>query len=184
MKLAVSLVLAFLSLLAPALAQVAPDKLIVPGRSIGPWTLDMTVADLLKAIGPMQAVGPPPDQPQFSTGENPGGLNDGQDLWAHRWDQVMFRITTKQKDDQRITTMNAYREEGGYKTKEGVGVRSKQEEVEAAFGKPDHVTKANPNQEHWIYDRAGIGFRIRPISGLVENIIVFRPGDAKERWKL
>jgi hypothetical protein len=184
MTLVASLVLAFLTLTASAIAQVAPEKLIVPGRSIGPWTLDMMVNDLVKAIGPMQAIGPPPDLVQFSTGENPGGLNDRQDLWAHRFDQVLFRITTKQKDDQRLTTMNVYREEGGYKTKEGVGVRSKQEDVEAAFGRPDQVTKANANQEHWIYDKLGIGFRIRPISGLVENIIVFRPGEAKERWKL
>lgn len=174
---------AFMALAAPALAQVAPDKLIVPGRGIGPWNLDMTVDDLVKAIGPMRAIGPPPDQPQFSTAGDPN-LTDGQDLWGHRWDHLVFRITTKQKDDQRINTMNTHREEGGYKTREGVGVRSKQEDVEAAFGKPERVTKANPNQEHWIYDSLGIGFRIRPVSGLVENVIVFRPGEARERWKL
>lgn len=181
-----TLALAWLGLVLPTLAQstIAPDKLIVPGRSIGPWTLDMRVSDLLLAIGPMQAIGPPLDLVQISTREIAGGLMDGQDLWAHRFDQVHLRLTTRERDDQRITTMNTFREEGGYRTKEGVGVRSRQEDVEAAFGKPDYVTSANSNQVHWIYDRLGIGFRVRPVSGVVENVIIFRPGDARERWKL
>jgi hypothetical protein len=183
MKLVASLVLAFLTLAAPAIAQIAPEKLIVPGKGIGPYSLDMTVDDLVKATGGMQAVGPPDGQTTFFA---PSSLNlrDGQDLWAHRFDHKGFRVTTKQKDDQRIVVMNAPQSSVGYTTKEGITLGSTRDAVEAAFGKPDHVTLPNESHAHLIYDKLGIGVRVRNTTGQVDNIIVFRPGEAKERWKL
>jgi hypothetical protein len=53
----VALALVCLGEVAPAIAQVADDRLIVPGQRIGSWTLDMTIADLLRTNGPRVPIG-------------------------------------------------------------------------------------------------------------------------------
>ncbi len=177
-------VLGFLGLLALASdagAQANDDKRIVPGQRIGPWTLEMTVADLNRINGPKQAIGIRPGELEFL----PAQQDLVKPLWIHRWDHVRLRVLTVERGDQNIVGLTIFSD--AYKTVEGIGIGSTREQVIAAYGQPSAMTAPNAEQDHLIYDRLGITFRVlrnRPPADQKAALVnVFKAGTARERWK-
>lgn len=162
-------------------AQVFNDKHIVPGQRIGPWTIEMTIGDLNRINGPKQAIGTRPGETEFL----PGQQDLVKPLWVHRWDHVGLRVLTVERGDQQVVGLTIF--DAGYKTAAGIGIGSTREQVIAAFGPPTAVTDPNPNQQHLVYDKLGVTFRVwrnrPPQEQTVVLINVFRAGTARERWK-
>lgn len=174
MKIVVAVVVLALLLLAPPVtSQVPDDKLIVPGQRIGKWTLEMTIDDLLQMNGPRRAIGGGstifrlPDRDLISS-----------DFWVHRWDHLGFRVVTLGRENQRIWNLAALSPD--YKTDRGIGSGATRQAVEAAYGMPTAVTRPDEESLHLIYDQLGLALRV---FDQAVNVLIFRPGTAKERWK-
>lgn len=165
----VMVIVLLLLLVSPAASQVPDDKLIVPGQRIGRWTLTMTIADLTQMNGAPNLVIP----------------GDGQDLnrenLVHRWDRLGFVAVTNTSDRQRPEVLVAIFDE--FKTERGIGLNSRREAVEAAYGRPTAETAVTDAIRRLFYDEIGLGVRTFVSGGLVESVFVFRPGTAKQLWK-
>lgn len=175
-----------LNLLLPALAattqiaqaQVSPEKLILPGKAIGPWTLAMSIDDLIRLNGAKKPLGAPEGEAEILL----RNLRDStRDLWAHRWDHLRLRAVTFERTSKAIEGLTS--SEPTLRTPEGVGIGSTRAEVEAAYGLPSAVTDANGRQMHMIYDSIGITFRVSNEYSKVELINVFPQNTARQRWK-
>ena len=133
-------------------AQTPAEFLIVPGERIGNWSLSMSLADLVAALGPRY-------------GESPerSGLPGGNlyDFVEHNV-LVIFCVNSR-----RVMQIGVYRSNNParqevlarYRTAEGIGLDSPLSAVIAAYGQPT-----------WTYDWGG-GYKGHPFrNGLYVNV--------------
>ncbi len=173
---AVTLLL-LLVLAASGLAQVPDDKLIVPGQRIGKWTLDMTVDDLdrMNGQGSQARTTEPGFQPGFSLRGWPEfGLLAGYREGQARVEYLSLSIL--------VSTSGI----SSFKTREGIGISSKWEEVFSAYRWPSWQTRLTQGVTRAVYDQMGIAFlRLLNSEGVdtVVALYVFRPGTARSIWR-
>lgn len=110
-----------------------------------------------------------------------GGLDSNRpEYWVHLWERLGLAATASGlRGAQTVDVLIAISE--GFKTAEGVSVRSKRETVEAAYGKPTAVTRATNAEARLIYDEIGLWVRLDG-DNIATSIGVFRPGAAKRLW--
>ncbi len=173
LALAVAISAGVQSLPGPA-AGVTPATVIVPGLSIGPWTLDMTFANLIWTLGTrtVDLNGP---GPQFRT-------NSGiaMSAWAAP-SLVAFHGVA----DNAVYALGTG--DAGYATREGIGVGAAEARVTGAYGREATVIQG-PGSKFVIYDTKGVAFQMafNTVSGAyggVERVYVFRPGRAGAIWR-
>ncbi len=173
--------LAVLAIGAAAMAQGAPpaglgpDTVIVPGRSIGPWSLDTSFANLLWSLGVRDIRLTSIPGSQFRN-----------DLEQSSWpDPPVVAIHGPMDDMVYALGIAASR----YMTREGVGVGASEEKVVAAYGPASSVVQAPARPKYLIYNNRGLAFQVAvdPVSGkysTVDRVFVFRPGRAGAIWRL
>jgi len=172
--------LAILVAAAPGFAQagappyppdIAPVRQIVPGSSIGPWTLAMGIAGLRQALGAPAAAAP---RPMF----------DQQPGWTgYAWTVPDGTLTAWARDGKTIGYLEL-RDSRAYRTSKLVGVGSTNLDVEAAYG-PAPARTAIPGASRYIYDAFGLAvFTQGTSSGFVAvAVAVFPPMTAAKFWK-
>lgn len=176
MKAVAVLGVAVLLFVAPSTAsQVPDDKLIVPGQRIGKWTLKMTTDDLVRMNGDRnRRSGPPIER---------GRASDfvSTDFWWHHWDNLGLHAVTDGRDGPRILLLIVTSKE--YKMAKGIAVHSERKDVEREYGKPTVVSVPAPDMLSLIYDKIGLGVDLDAI-GVLQTIFIFRPGSAKQIFRL
>jgi len=165
-------IVVLLPLISPALSQVPDDKLIVPGQRIGKWTLTMTIADLTQINGPPSRVSAAP-------------LWAPQDLarefLVHYWERLGFFAATSTTDTQRVDALFATSDE--FKTEKGIGVNSRREAVEAAYGGPTAETRPSRSAVRLTYDEIGLTIAILESVALAIEVAIFRPGTRRQLFR-
>ena len=171
----------FLGLLVShAASQVPDDKLIAPGIGIGPWTLQMTLAELATMNG----------VPGSSGRDGSLDTNRPESSWV-RWHDV-HALVARVRPDAQVDVLEIRSED--YKTAKGIGAGVPRDVVELVYGKPTAVTLLSipPTFSGWsntvrlIYDQMGLYFEIgqtRKGMTLSFSVGVFRPGAARQLWK-
>lgn len=129
---------------APALAQDAKDRLIVPGTRVGAITAKTSWADLRKIYGRDVRIG------TFKTGE---GDFYGAELYANKPDHVRVYAT---EDKKRIASIEILAEKSPWRTAAGIRIGTSLADVAKANGRP--VTLAH-------YEGEGGGYRILSTKG-------------------
>lgn len=170
----VGLVLSLSLLVQPAVSQVPDDRLIVPGQRIGAWTLQMTVQEIVGALGRAT--------PGIS--RHPGGQLSADlqaDLRVYNW--VRVGLVAYTRDDRSILLLEI---DGApeFVTEKGVKWDMARADVESAYGRPTRVTQwaLDPKDVTLQYNEIGleVGFNT---SGRARFVGVFRPGAAASIWK-
>lgn len=184
MRFLIGTILTVSFLCSPAFSQLRDDKRIIPGERIGRWILPTTIDGLLKINGPKKALrgGPPVFALNFKD-QQPAKI------WVHRWDHLGLRaVTIGTPDTQEVfnLTISILFDPSlrltQYQTDKHIGLGVPREVVEAAYGKPTAFTQPAPGVQHLIYDKLGLAVAIYA-DGRVGNVIVFRKGSAKQRWR-
>jgi len=153
-------------------------KLIVPGKTIGPYTMDMTIPQLTAQLGP-----------GASTLDN-AGLR----VLAVRWPPGLVGFYERENQDKLV---GLHIGDSTYRTEKGIGFGSTQGEVVLAYGKPSaELVLAIPRTgvRMLIYDEMGIAFAIvsdkehvgsghAPL-GAVDWTDIFPPGTAAKIYPL
>ncbi|MGH2349341.1 MAG: hypothetical protein ACRDFT_07755 [bacterium] len=152
-------------------------KMIVSGKSIGPYTMDMTIAQLTSQLGAGAAT-----------------LADaGLRVLAVRWPPGLVGFFERENQDRLVGLHIA---DTTYRTEKGTGFGSTQGEVILAYGKPVELLLAIPKAGVWmlIYDELGIAFAVvsdkehtgvghAPL-GAVDWTDIFPPGTAAKIYPL
>jgi hypothetical protein len=159
---AATVALAALFLAAPALAQDAKDRTIVPGQRLGAVTAKTTPAELRKVYGANARIG------WFNTGE---GRFYGAELFANRPDYV--RLYFDEKTRRKIESAEILADNSPWRTADGVGVGSPLAAVERANGGPVTIG---------VYEGEGGGYRIVSTLGgkLPKGLILHFFGEVPE----
>ena len=177
MKWIALLVLLILLTATQAASQVPEDRrLIVPGQRIGAWTLQMTVQDIVGALGrPTRIL----SGAQLISSLGIVGFQ--VDLRAYRWERIGLYAYTR--DDRSIPLLEATGAPE-FVTEKGVKWDMPRADVESAYGLPTRVTQrtTHPAEVTLQYNEIGleVGFAT---TGRVGFIGVFRPGTASSIWK-
>jgi hypothetical protein len=141
----------------------------------------MTIDDLNRINGPKQAIGIRPGELEFL----PAQQDLVKPLWIHRWDHVRLRVLTVERGDQAVVGLTIFSD--AYRTAEAIGIGSTRAQVLTAYGEPTATTVPNAEQDHLIYDKLGVTFRVWRTKPAAEQTVVlvnvFKSGTAKERWK-
>lgn len=170
----VILILASLLLSAGPALSAPDDKLIVPGKRIGKWTLEMTIADLERMNGTARRI-------LLRAGEAPDA-DAARNFTFIYWNGVNVGASTV--DQKTVVDLAMFAEGTGwklYKTDKGIGLVSTREQVLKAYGKPTaETTPGGRRPTRLIYDKVGIAFRFYA-DGTMSDIFVFHPG--KSMWK-
>lgn len=166
---------------APVVSQPVDDNLIVPGKRISKWTLEMTVEDLLAGNG----------QP---TQVYPDDLKRGYAAWYWKSNGLLM-VTSgfgsfwrRSRYGQKIEALEI--DLPDYKTEKGVSTRSWCGIVNRVYGGGSEGSRPAPNEGRVIYQDIGIEFRFSagprgtptsiivprhpPLGGL-QAIGIFRP---------
>ncbi len=170
MKAAACVLLLLVALAAPGFAQAPDDKLIVPGQRIGKWTLEMTLGQFVQMHGSPPVVN-----------ANRGSDIAAENLWGHCWTPLGMCVSTFGRDGQRIEVIGSTFDDP--RTDKGVHVGLTREEVEKAYGQPTgRATFQAPTPTiTLVYDGLGIATHIR--DGVVQRIMIFRPGAGQKIWR-
>lgn len=172
-------VFALLLMVIPAASKVPDDNHIVPGKRIGKWTLEMTVADLVRMNGPAMA------RASYKAGEDP--IADAtRDLTDINWSGILVHaFTADQKTVAALVITTKFLVSGWelYKTDKGISLKSSSNQVLKVYGKPTGQTAIDGGRNRLIYDKIGIAFVVWMDYGEMRGIWVFRPGTAKTIWK-
>ncbi|HEX2714508.1 MAG TPA: hypothetical protein VHM88_20125, partial [Candidatus Acidoferrales bacterium] len=153
--------------------QLDGSSVIVPGYAIGPYSLDLSVADFLWNHGQtrvrLNALGP-----QFR-----GGV-EGR-FW---WDLPVEVLTTA--GDNAVLALGS--PSSDYATRQHIGVGSEEAKVTSTYGKPSAVVLVVGRPKVLIYDTLGVAFQIaynldEGGYGAVNTVFVFRPGQAAVIWR-
>ncbi len=119
-------------------------KIMVPGKAIGPYTMDMTITGLTAQLGAGAATLD----------------NAGLRVLAVRWPPGLVGFFERENQDKLVGMQMA---ETTYRTEKGIGFRSTQGEVVLAYGKPSaELALAIPKSavRMLIYNELGIAFAI------------------------
>jgi hypothetical protein len=118
-------------------------KTILPGKSIGAYTMDMTIAQLTSQLGAGAAT-----------------LGDaGLRVLAVRWPPGLVGFFERENQDKLVGMQIA---DQTYRTEKGIGYTSTQGEVILAYGKPVELLLPIPKSavRMLIYDELGIAFAV------------------------
>lgn len=164
MKLAalVSVVLFFGA--APAASQLIDDKTIVPGVRIGKWTLDTSIAEMLRINGQ------PATQPSMVSSFIPSAT------W-YTWEHLGFAAGTY---DRRRTEYLAYAGRD-YRLPRGAGIGSPKKTVLATHGEPTlegDLFAVGGIVTVLAYDKIGLAFFVQ--NDAVLMVLIFRPGELQD----
>ncbi len=177
MRAAILLVLTVSFFAPPAVSQPSDDTLIVPGVRIGKWRLGLSVNELVRihgkakeTIGFYKGLAPDPDF-----------LRDGlRYIWGEN-DMAIFtfgRALAEEIEVGRHGTPLPYR------TATGVSLRSTRADILSTYGKPTAATIRKDGYARLIYNPLGIAFAVQNSTGWVRTIAIFKPGSARQIWKL
>jgi len=153
-------------------ANTSPDRRIVPGERIGQWTLDMTISQIDDVISgsPTRSSGvaDPRPGPDFRSG-----------FVTVLWPGRSVGAGTNDTATGKAVCLIVWSPE--FQTLEGVGPGSDHQAVIKSYGTPLTLTTAGPESSRLIYDGVGMAFVVK--RAVVQQIYIFRPGDAKRIWK-
>lgn len=171
MRVAWLCVMALLFAVSPVLSQVSDDKLIVPGLRVGAWTLQMTVEEIVSALGRQTRIG--------SGGQLGSDLL--QNIRVYKWERV--GLNAYAKDGRSILLLEADNAPD-FVTQNGITWGKSRADVERAYGQPTRVTQwgRDPAQVTLQYNEIGLEVFFTQTS-TVGGIGVFRPGAASSIWK-
>jgi hypothetical protein len=165
--------LLLVALAVPGFAQAPDDNLVVPGQRIGKWTLQMTIADLVRMNGPQNGSGITGMGKPIMRVRETGAVDSLEDVWAHNWDKHFFFAGTLGETSQQVVFLATFAEES--RTARDISLGASRQGVEAVYGKPTATTRLRV-----IYDDIGLAVRIMGDRATV--LMVFRPGSAKQIW--
>lgn len=149
------------------------SSVIVPGYAMGPYSLDLSVADLYLRLGQtrvhLNALGP-----QFRPSVQ------GMFWWG-----LSILVLTMPSETAILAL--GYRD-SNYATRQQIGVGSEEAQVTKTYGKPSAVVQIRARPKVLIYDTLGVAFEIayniaEGGYGNVDSVFVFRPGQAGAIWK-
>ncbi len=156
-------------------AGLGPDTVIVPGQSIGRWSLDMSFTQLLWALGVRSvSVRSVPD-PQFRNELEMSSWPDPSVVAIHgSIDETLYGLGIAGSR---------------YMTRERIGAGATEAKVTGAYGPASQVVQPPSRPKFLIYNDRGLAFQIAfdPVSGdygAVERVYVFRPGRAGAIWRI
>ncbi len=156
-------------------AGLGPDTVIVPGQSIGPWSLDMSFTELLWALGVRSVSLTSVPGPQFRN-----------ELGMSSWPNPPVVAIHGSIDE----TLYGLGIAGArYMTSERIGAGATEAKVTGAYGPAPQVVQPPSRPKFLIYNDRGLAFQIAfdPVSGgygAVERVYVFRPGRAGAIWRI
>ncbi len=154
---------------------LGPDTVIVPGQSIGPWSLDMSFTQLLWTIGIRSvSIRSVPD-PQFRN-----------ELAMSSWPNPPV-VAIHGSIDETLYGLGIAGSR--YMTRERIGAGATEAKVTGAYGPASQVVQPPSRPKFLIYNDRGLAFQIAfdPVSGeyrAVERVYVFRPGRAGAIWRI
>jgi hypothetical protein len=157
----------------PAVARAAlDDNLIVPGVRIGKWTLQMSLGELERVNGHATVY-----QVENADYRNPAFL-------LHAWSSLDFAAGTYQPGKVGWFAVGFSYALIPWRTQQGISFRSKRAEVLKVYGNPSAETVPKPGRKNMVYDSIGISFEVYDTGGDITEIRIFRPGTAKNIWKI
>jgi len=154
-------------------AKPAPAPLIVPGRSLGQWTLDTVIQDLLFQFNSQYPINLSEPTVQFRKG-----------LWYHEWHEE--QLTALSLNGSPVVAALGT-SDPSYRTAEHIGVGSSPQQITAAYNNPDITLVPAISAEVLIYNSLGIAFELPYVATAngyptVERVFVFRAGQAASIW--
>lgn len=174
-------IVASVCLSSPLAAQVADDRLVVPGQRIGAARLDMTIDDVINLYGTPSSI-----HRNFTS------------IWAnirpadwYVWKPVALVAATRDRVkieylwlDINVDSMRTF------KTEQGIGRDTALEVFLRAYGQPTARTTAVAVQgvtayQWFIYNTGGL-FAVVMVLGEPRSVFtlgVFRPGEARNHWR-
>jgi hypothetical protein len=170
-----------LALPAGALAQPVTSSifLVVPGLGVGQWTVDGKVADYIFVMG---------DSLVAETRPSGTDLVFRPQLEEKSWSSTPRIFVVYPPTSETVWAVGT--DDPHARTTDRVGVGSSQEQVTAAYQDPQAVLELPLRSRTMIYDSRGIAFEFEylPATGqfspTVGRTFVFRPGQAREVWRL
>jgi hypothetical protein len=151
-------------------SKVPDDGLLVPGRRIGRWSLDMTVHAFIKGVGPSNVYHRP----------------ETLDLAAAYDFHCTAEICAFYRTPTELAFLQVSHIGRFARTERGPGVGSALPEVLAAYGRPTATTQVGDSFGGFtrlIYDQMGVAFRGNLITQTVVSVSIFRPGTARAIWR-
>lgn len=151
-------------------SKVPDDNLMVPGRRIGPWSLEMTVREFVRNVGPS------------NVHHHPETLDLVAAYDFHCTDEICaFYRGSSELAFLQVSYIGMFA-----RTERGPGVGSTLPEVLAAYGRPTATTQVGDSFGGFtrlIYDQMGVAFRGNLVTQTVVSVSIFRPGTASTIWK-
>lgn len=150
------------------------SSVIVPGYALGPYSLDLSMADLYFELGQtqvhMNGLGP-----QFRAG-----------VEGKFWEGLPVEVVTAAAEN---TILALGSPSTDYATRQHIGVGSDEGKVTSAYGKPSAVVQLPSRPKVLIYDTLGVAFEVAYDAaqggyGAVDSVFVFRPGQAGMIWRV
>jgi len=164
----------FVTVLAVAgVAQTAlDDKVIVPGVRIGKWTLQMSLDDLDKMNGPATVY-----QVENADYRSPHFL-------FHAWSSLDFAAGAYQPRKVGWFAVGFSYALVPWRTQQGISLQSNRADVLKIYGRPSAETVPRAGRKNMIYDAIGISFEVYDTGGNITEMRIFRPGTARNIWKI
>jgi hypothetical protein len=176
-----------LALPAGALAQPAAGLIVTPGLGIGRWTVDTVLPEYIWATGDVDLLN---GEAVPLSDVRPSGtdLVFQRQLLEKAWQTPDRIFVVYPPMSQMIWAVGTT--EWGAQTIERVGVASTEDQIRGAYQAPEFVQQLPLRSRTLIYDGRGVAFEIpyNRASGQygpgVGRVWVFRPGQAREIWRL
>lgn len=153
-----------LVLLAVVPAAAQQDTIIVAGQRIGPYRLDLTVADLQKALGPFKET--VTDSAPFVPHRVLAAEGPGIDAHIGLFGASVLGIATWKP---------------GYRLSNGVSVGAREVAVNRLFPNLP-ITVGGPQGTYYLDDRQGLAVLVD--LGQIAEIVIFQPGGARRLFVL
>lgn len=144
------------------------ERRIVPGRSIGGFSLGEDVGGLVGALGPL-----------YGTSDLP---NDN--LEGYYWPLKRVGAVVERKSNKIIALATSL--DDGYLTDNGIGAGARLDAVRRVFGEEDAIDPAQAGGI-LVYDALGIAFVVNDagaLEGRVSAVFVFQPGRSRDIFPL
>jgi hypothetical protein len=177
----------------PAIA-LAQGLIVTPGRGIGPWTLDRTVADYVWISGnanllngenvPLGDVRPSGTDPQFGHQLVEQSWHEPNELFVDPH-QIFIVYPAASNTIWAFGTTDP-----AAQTIEHIGLGSTQDQVTGAYQAPQFTQQLPQLSRTLIYDARGVAFEFGYAASTgqyatgVGRVWVFRPGQARAIWRL
>lgn len=151
----------------PALAAPGPSTIIVPGRSLGDLTVEMSLAEIKQRLG---------------AAADCGSLLNPRDVGVCEWKQLGIWISYDIPSEATRVITKEVASDPAWRTDRGLNGSSNRDDVVRAHGAPDVIIPVAPAKvETYRYVDLGIQFTMvaDPASsrdGRINEIGVFRPG--------